>query len=308
MSKYLDAASKAYYEGNPIIDDSTFDAMAKELDYNRVGYRDGEQPHYSRLYSLDKVYSRNEIGFKEETIETPKLDGLALSLLYVAGELDIAITRGNGIVGKVVTNKVRFLVPEVIDFQGVLFVTGEVVAPKTIENARNYASGSINLKSIDEFRDRVKDLKFIAYDVMGFKCNEYDTGLMFLRAEGINTVLDSDWEEYPQDGRVIRVNDNRIYNEYGFTAKFPKGAIALKDRTEEEIKETVLLRVEWQLGGSKVTPVAHFEEIELGGAKVSKATLHNAGFVEDLDLNIGDILLVRRSGQIIPQVIGKVYD
>jgi len=304
---FLDEAAKAYYEGNPIIEDSLFDSMAEKSGYKKVGYNGTvEDKHYLRLYSLNKIYDIKDVPFTNY-IDTPKLDGLAISLLYVDGKLEKAITRGDGIVGKVITDKIALLVPNTIYANGEVFITGEVVALSSIENSRNYASGSCNLKDLEEFKNRVPNLKFIAYNLQGLPSDTYMGYLLFLSSLGFSTVLDSVCDEYPQDGRVLRMDNTYDYCMLGYTAKFPRGAIALKSREEEEIKETILLDVVWQLGGSKVSPVAIFEEVILGDAKVTRATLHNAGFVEELDLHIGDTLLVRRSGQIIPQIIGKVW-
>jgi len=316
---FLDEASKAYYEGNPIIADSLFDSMAEKSGYEKVGYNGvAEGKHLYQLYSLDKVYDINDVPFaKDNRIESPKLDGLAASLRYDNGKLVLALTRGDGVTGKDITEKLGYLVDKELALFSVDFsdeflnksiqVYGEVVAFRTIPNARNYASGACNLKSIDEFKTRLPNLKFIAYGLNGVDTANYLTSMALLQALGFSTVLDSTWEEYPQDGVVVRLNNNAEFESAGYSAKSPKGAIALKSREEEEIKETMLREVIWQLGGSKVSPVAVFDEIILEDAKVTRASLHNAGFVEDLDLHIGDTLLVRRSGKIIPQVVGKIW-
>jgi len=305
---FLDEASKVYYEGNPIIADSLFDSMAEKSGYAKVGYNGVvEDKHLYRLYSLNKIYDIKDVPFTGGYIDTPKLDGLAVSLLYAHGKLHTALTRGDGVSGKVITDKLAFLVPKEIEPQGVIFITGEVVALKSIENSRNYASGACNLKDVKEFETRISNLKFIAYSI-SIHSETYLESLKYLSSLSFETVVDRDWVEYPQDGRVLRVNSTLIYNNLGFTDKFPRGAIALKSREEEEIKETILREVIWQLGGSKVSPVAIFDEVILGDAKVTRATLHNAGFVEDLELQIGDTLLVRRSGQIIPQIVGKIWE
>jgi DNA ligase (NAD+) len=147
MQKLLDAASKAYYEGTPIMSDSQFDELAAAYGYDSVGYKDDfEISHLYPMYSLQKVFVGEEHPPYDHspgaTVVSPKLDGAAVSLGYYEGELIVALTRGNGKMGRVITDKMRMLVPEKIDRTGAVQITGEVVAPKEIPNARNYASGS----------------------------------------------------------------------------------------------------------------------------------------------------------------------
>ena len=307
MKRFLDEATKEYIDGTPIVSDDVFDAIERLYPTDIVGAEDGEIEHKYRMYSLNKIYSISDLPFSEKYIESPKLDGAAISLLYIYGVLDKALTRGDGKKGFDITDKVKHIVKTALNIKTpILFITGEIVAPKHIENSRNYASGALKLKSLDEFKERVDNLNFIAYDAKGLETNSYTETLNKLKELEFNTVIDSQWSEYPQDGKVLRIDDNKIFDSYGHTAKYPKGAIALKDRKNEEVKETTLRDVIWQVGGSKVTPVAIFDEVVLNDAKVTRATLHNAGFVEDLDLHIGDTLIVRRAGNIIPSVIGKV--
>ena len=165
MKDFLDKASKHYYEGTPIISDAEFDSLASRFGYNSVGYTvtDGI-PHLFRMYSLQKVFSKADLPSDiERYICTPKLDGAAVSILYVNGMLALSLTRGDGNIGRDITEKVRALVPNTIPLNEVIQITGEVVAPKTIPNARNYASGALNLKSMEEFEQR--DLTFVAYDI-----------------------------------------------------------------------------------------------------------------------------------------------
>ena len=129
-----------------------------------------------------------------------------------------------------------------------------------------------------------------------------------LQKEGFNTVLNIPEEhKYPTDGVVYRLDSNEEFSKLGHTSKHPRGAYARKLSSDVEIKETKLLEVVWQVGSSgKVTPVANFEEVVIDDAKITRATLHNPGFIEDMDLSIGDTLLVTRSGGVIPKVLGKL--
>jgi len=310
LEEFLDKASKAYYTGKPFISDSEFDSLSDKADYDKIGANDAEKSvevkHYNRMYSLRKVFDESP-PISNGVVVSSKLDGAAISILFVGGNLVLAATRGNGTVGRDITNKIRYLVPNKIDAadNSVIQITGEVVAKKEIENARNYASGALNLKDEKEFLTR--ELIFVAYDVYPFTKDTYTEELHVLSSYGFNTVIDQSWDEYPHDGVVVRDDSNKEFIKKGFTDKFPRGSYAIKQSSDVEVKETVLLEVTWQVGGSgKVTPVAKFETIVLGDANVSKATLHNVGFIEQHDLNIGDTLLVTRSGGIIPKVIGKL--
>ena len=161
MSKFLDYAAKKYYEGTPVISDKEFDKMAEGTNYVNVGYSDGDIDHTYRMYSLQKKVVGDNIDsvLEGDIVWTPKLDGAAVSLSYVSGNLLLALTRGDGIKGKDITEKMKHLVPNRLHsrrdevYSGRLVqITGEVVANKEIPNARNYAAGSLNLKDIEEFK------------------------------------------------------------------------------------------------------------------------------------------------------------
>jgi DNA ligase (NAD+) len=129
-----------------------------------------------------------------------------------------------------------------------------------------------------------------------------------LEMEKFITILDGKYcrDFFPTDGQVTRLNDNATYKELGYTAKHPRGAYARKLRSDVAIEETVLLDVLWQVGRTgAVTPVAIFEDIVIDDAVINRATLHNAGFLQNMQLEIGDLILVTRSGGIIPKVLGK---
>lgn len=308
MINFLEKASKAYYEGNPIIDDDTFDALESAYPITSVGHKDGEAKHYKRLYSLDKEYSKEDIKLDlSKCIETPKLDGLAVSLLYIGGKLEKAITRGDGITGQDITEKMKLVVPETIFATEVVFIVGEVIVPKSIDNARNYAAGSLNLKDMEEFKNRVPFIYFVAYGsptTESANCS-YVADLAQLHKLGFTTVHTVNEDLFLTDGIVFRLNSNSEYKALGCTAKFPRGAVALKSKEESETKETTVLDVIWQLGASgALTPVALLEPIILEDAKVSRVTLHNVGFIEDMGIEIGCRVLVQRAGHIIPRVIG----
>lgn len=309
MKAFLDYASSKYYAGDPIISDEEFDKLAEYYGYESVGAPVvGDRiAHAFPMWSLQKCYDDEPLtalpGF---TVTTPKLDGAAVALYYIYGNLSLALTRGDGKEGQDITDKMALLVPERLkSTEPMLQITGEVVAPKTIDNARNYAAGALNLKSVDEFESR--DLTFIAYGMKPYKYDCWSEDLSYLSDSGFKTVIDSEWEQFPHDGKVYRLNDYDKFDELGYTSKHPRGAFALKERTGGVI--TKLLGVEWQVGRSGVvSPVAILDPVVIGGATVSRATLHNMKYIEELDLEIGCAVEVVRAGEIIPRVVRRIYE
>jgi DNA ligase (NAD+) len=314
LEQYLDSCSAAYYAGNPIISDEAFDALADSIGYNKVGSAQHEnvKPHLYKMYSLQKFYEGEGKGRPLEGITdisvSTKLDGAAVSLLYIDGEFIRALSRGDGTEGQDITDKVlstNSLIPhKVKNLSGVYQITGEIVAPKHIENARNYAAGALNLKDCDEFKTRA--LSFFAYGVYPYLSATYDSDMQILKKLGFSTVKEVELDKvYPNDGLVFRVNSNQLFKDLGYTSKHPRGAYALKTRANHV--ETKLLGVEWQVGKSgKVTPIAILDPVLIGDALVSRATLNNPGFIEALGIEIGDTVAVIRAGEIIPCILHKV--
>ena len=304
MKDFLDRAAKAYYDGTPIISDEEFDALSAAYQYEDVGTSDGEVPHLFPMYSLQKVFEGEDIPnvfSGAEVIVTPKLDGAAVALVYEHGIFVRGLTRGNGKKGRVITSLLRHIVPNVISIKDTVQITGEVVAPKTISNARNYASGALGLKSVEEFISR--DLTFIAYDIQNKTTETFVEALDSLVE--FNTILQSDWNEFPHDGRVFRIDDVAQFENLGYTAHHPRGAFALKRKAPGVV--TKLLNVIWNVGKSGViSPVAILEPVKIGEATVSKATLHNIRFIEEMNLEIGCMVEVIRSGEIIPKIVRRV--
>jgi DNA ligase (NAD+) len=313
LEQYLDACAQAYYAGNPIISDEQFDRLAESCNYEKVGAPEtNKKPHLYPMRSLQKFYENENKrrpleGISEASVSV-KLDGAAVSLLYIDGELIRALTRGDGIEGQDITEKLlstNHLVPhKVQNLKGVYQITGEIVAPKHIENARNYAAGALNLKDCEEFKTRA--LSFFAYAIYPYLRPTYDEDMAILKKLGFSTIKEADLDKvYPSDGLVFRANSNAVYDAEGFTAKHPRAAYALKTRAE--FVETKLLGVEWQVGKSgKVTPVAILEPVVIEDATISRATLNNPGFIEALGIEIGDTVAVIRAGSIIPCILHKV--
>ena len=305
MHNLLDEASDAYYKGNPIMSDASFDILATHFNYDMVGHRvTGGLAHYYKMYSLQKFFDMEDAPQDlHHYIETPKLDGAAISLLYVEGQLSLALTRGDGIIGQDITDKAPSLVPSIISQKGIIQITGEVLMPSSYENARNLAAGALNLKDLEEFAAR--PLVFVAYGMEGSPTKYWDRDMEILSSNMFRTVLNFDVSDYPTDGVVYRINDKFIFKEMGYTSKHPRGAFAFKIQKEGVVTE--LLDVIWQVGKSGVvSPVAILDPINIGGANVSRATLHNMSYIDDLGLEIECNVEVIRSGEIIPRVVRRV--
>lgn len=312
ITEYLMKCSREYYAGCPSISDDVFDALADSVGFNQLGAKQHEdiEKHFYPMYSLQKFYEdegmKNPLEGFSDIDMSPKIDGAAVSLLYIDGRLVRALSRGDGLEGKLVTEKFinTKLVPQEISQQGIVQITGELAAPSHVENARNYAAGSLNLKDLEEFKTRA--VTFFAYGIQPANHTTFRESMQYLISQGFNTIKDADIDKiYPCDGVVFRLNNYIEFYNAGYTAKHPKGAFALKQRNEAV--ETILLDVIWQVGKSgKVTPVGILEPVKVGDALVAKATLNNIAFIRALDLCIGDTVAIERAGDIIPRVLYKV--
>lgn len=314
LVEFLNLASRNYYAGNPIISDEVFDRLSESAGYDKVGAKQHEhlEKHFYPMYSLQKYYEGE--GTKPalpgtDIDSSPKLDGAAISCLYISGTLARVLTRGDGVEGTIVTDKflATKLVPHYLDFASdipVLQITGELCAPKHVENARNYAAGALNLKDVNEFKTR--SVEFFAYGVQPALEATFRGDMKVLKQWGFNTVKDPELHNiFPMDGIVHRLNNNKEFYAAGYTAKHPKGAYAFKERGASV--ETRLLDVVWQTGKSgKVTPVAILEPVLVGDAMVARATLNNIDFIRALEIRIGDIVGIQRAGDVIPQITHKV--
>lgn len=316
MKTFLDYASSKYYAGDPIISDEEFDKLAEYHGYQSVGapVLGDRIAHAFPMWSLQKCYDDEPIiSLGGAVATTRKLDGAAVANYYCQGKHFLSLTRGDGKEGLDITDKMRTLIPQEILYSSmdepVTQITGEVVAPKTIDNARNYAAGALNLNSVEEFKTR--NLTFIAY---GITPHVYDTWTEDMEkladVYGFKTVYTCDphyLDQFPQDGTVFRIDDYERFNELGYTSKHPRGAFALKERKGGVI--TKLLDVEWQVGRSGVvSPVAILEPVVIGEATVSRATLHNIKYIRELDLDYDCLVEVVRSGEIIPKVVRRIYE
>ena len=314
LETLLNQARFSYYNGKPIMSDEAYDRLEDQLGISsQVGHdlidsKSARYPHAFPMYSLQKSYTSldNPNYGSEPVTVTPKLDGAAVSLQYIRGTLSIALTRGDGKQGLDITDNMRFLVPRhLLPFQGVpiIQITGEVVAPATIKNSRNYAAGALSLHDSDEFQKR--DLTFVAYGVQPYPTDNFIEDMEYLNASGFETIIDSDYPMFPRDGDVWRIISNKAFEKLGYTSHHPRGAFARKVKQEGIVTE--LIDVVWQVGKSgNVSPVTILDPIDIDGARVARATLHNIGIIEDLGLEIGCMVEVIRAGEIIPQVVRRV--
>lgn len=309
-------ADDTYDAGVPILTDDQYDAIFGES--STVGSETGDTPHAYPMYSLQKHYA--EDGKPplegESLVETPKLDGCAVALQYIKGHLVLALTRGNGRLGTIISSKMAQLVPlelpELSEVEGVVQITGELVASSGMENSRNYVAGALGLKSVEDFIIKAYEgnMAFVAY---GIQVSDKGPGLTdtylkdmsILAGMGFTSIFNPNLGDFPTDGVVFRVAGNEYFRELGCTSKHPRGAYAFK--VKQKPVETQLLGVEWNVGKSgKVTPVALLEPVIIGEAKISRATLNNMAYIEALGLEIGCTVELIRAGMIIPQVIGRV--
>ena len=306
---YRNKIAKLYYEeGTSPLDDYEWDLLD---DNQTVGYTPRESiRHLYPLFSLQKSFSEQEVWDwteDKEVVESAKLDGAAVSLLYNNGVLVRATSRGDGVKGVDITSNIKHLVANQISRQTLMQIDGEVIAPSSIPNARNYAAGALNLKSEEEFKTRVPNLSFVAHDMRPNTGFRYWSEIMQHCSEvlGFHTDLSFDSTGFPTDGLVYRIDNLKEWEAAGFTAHHPRGSIAFKE--QKAGVATTLLDVVWQTGKSGVvTPVAHLEPVMIGEAKVSRATLHNMEYINELGLELGCQVEVIRSGEIIPRIVRRL--
>lgn len=270
-----------------------------------------------------------------------KFDGLTLNILYENGKIVKASTRGNGEVGEVVTAQVNTIrkLPKTIEYKGRIEIQGEgilrlsrlneynLTASEPLKNARNGAAGAI--RNLNPQVTAQRGLSFFAYNI-GYSDKTFATQTEmreFLKAEGFETEGDfekvNDAEsamkyadrtgekreklDYLIDGVVFKVDDVHLRDEIGFTEKFPKWAVAYKFKADE--MTTTLQDVEWQVSRSaKLNPIAILEPVDIGGVTVSRATLNNYGDILKKKVKIGDKVFVRRSNDVIPEIMGVAIE
>ena len=293
--------------------------------------------NFSELKAFGEKIDHSKTNFSVE----PKIDGLSVSLEYKDGLFFRGSTRGDGVVGEDVTANLLQIksIPKAIKFDGELEVRGEVFMPKEsflkllkrqelmgetpAKNPRNAAAGSLRQKNSKVTSERELDIFiFNIQRIVGKEFYSHVETLDFLKDLGFSTLpfytkcknIDEVIEEverigenrgnlsYDIDGAVVKVDNLNYRTELGSTSKFPKWAVAFKYPPEE--KETVLKEIEINVGRTgALTPTAIFDPITLAGTSVSRATLHNEDFIVSKGIGIGDTIVVRKAGDIIPEVL-----
>ena len=358
LIEILNNASRLYYQySTPIMTDFEYDKLYDELEKleketNTVLSNSPTQnvepeaidslvkvEHPAPMLSLSKTKSISELASfleNQEGLLSWKLDGLTIVLTYKDGKLSSGVTRGNGIIGEVITENVKKFknIPLTIPYKGTLVVRGEAVIKYSdfnkmneeldddssqYKNPRNLCSGSVrqldskvtakrNVNCIifalieSEKKFKLKSEEFEWLKSLGFDVVEYHKVTSNNIEEQV-LYFKNKINEYdiPSDGLVLLYNDIEYGKQLGTTAKYPKNAIAFK--WQDETAETKLIDVDWLVSRTGlINPVAVFEPVELEGTIVSRASLHNVSILQGLSLGIGDTILVYKANMIIPQI------
>ena len=300
-----------------------------------------KETHESPMLSLDKTKERETLRAfigTNPTLLSWKMDGLTIVLTYENGELQKAVTRGNGIVGEVITNNARTFknIPLKIAYQGRLVLRGEAIITysdferinETIEdvdakykNPRNLCSGSV--RQLNNQITAERNVRFYAFALVSAQDvdmhNSRAYQMEWLKSQGFEVVeyrmvtgesLDEAMDyfshaiennDFPSDGLVALYDDIAYGDSLGSTAKFPRNAFAFK--WADEIRETTLREIEWSPSRTGlINPIAVFDPVELEGTTVSRASVHNVSIVKELQLGIGDTIQVYKANMIIPQI------
>ena len=356
----LDQAAKTYYqEDREIMSNQEYDSLYNQLEQLeketgtvltnsptvRVGYEAvnelPKEEHPSPMLSLDKTKDREVLrGFigNHKCLLSWKLDGLTIVLTYENGELVKAVTRGNGIVGEVITNNARVFknIPLRIPYKGQLVLRGEAIityseferinetigdADAKYKNPRNLCSGSV--RQLNNEITAKRNVRFYAFALVSAQdvdfSNSREQQFIWLKKQGFEVVeykvvtsesLDEAMDyfskaivnnDFPSDGLVVTYDDIAYGESLGSTAKFPRNSFAFK--WADEMRETRLVDMEWSPSRTGlINPVAIFEPVELEGTTVSRASVHNISIVKELQLGIGDTIKVYKANMIIPQI------
>lgn len=358
LIEILNNASRLYYQySTPIMTDFEYDKLYDELEKleketNTILSNSPTQnvepeaidslvkvEHPAPMLSLSKTKSISELASflgNQEGLLSWKLDGLTIVLTYKDGKLSSGVTRGNGIIGEVITENVKKFknIPLTIPYKGTLVVRGEAVIKYSdfnkmneeldddssqYKNPRNLCSGSVrqldskvtakrNVNCIifalieSEKKFKLKSEEFEWLKSLGFDVVEYHKVTSNNLEEQVLYFKNKIYEyDIPSDGLVLLYNDIEYGKQLGTTAKYPKNAIAFK--WQDETVETKLIDVDWLVSRTGlINPVAVFEPVELEGTIVSRASLHNVSILQGLSLGIGDTILVYKANMIIPQI------
>lgn len=360
LVKKLNEAAKAYYqEDREIMSNREYDELYDRLEKMEketgivladsptvnVGYEAVDslpkETHETPMLSLDKTKDREvlrEFIGSHKTLLSWKMDGLTIVLTYDHGELEKAVTRGNGVVGEVVTNNARVFrnVPLKIPFQGRLILRGEAIirysdferinqsigdVDARYKNPRNLCSGSV--RQLNNQVTAERNVYFYAFSLVSAQGvdmhNSREFQMEWMKDQGFDVVeykivtagnLDEamdafaaaiETNDFPSDGLVALYDDIAYGDSLGSTAKFPRNSFAFK--WADEIRETTLREIEWSPSRTGlINPIAVFDPVELEGTTVSRASVHNVSILRELELGIGDTIQVYKANMIIPQI------
>ena len=360
LVELLNKANKAYYqEANEIMTNFEYDKLYDELvgleketgmvlsnsPTVNVGYQVVSQlpkeQHNSPMLSLDKtkeVGALADFAGDRKCLLSWKMDGLTVVLTYENGELVKAVTRGNGLVGEVITNNAKTFknIPISIPYKGRLTLRGEAIikysdfeqinreiedADSKYKNPRNLCSGSVRQLNSQVTAER--NVNFVAFALInaddvdfgnsieqqykwmesqGFQVVEYRVVTRNSMEDAVKYFAEKiQTYDYPSDGLVLMFDDIEYGLSLGTTAKFPRNGIAFK--WEDEQAETTLKYIEWSPSRTGlINPVAVFEPVELEGTTESRASVHNISIMEELELGSGDRIKVYKANMIIPQI------
>ena len=360
LVKKLNEAAKAYYqEDREIMSNREYDELYDRLEKMEketgivladsptvnVGYEAVDslpkETHETPMLSLDKTKDREvlrEFIGSHKTLLSWKMDGLTIVLTYDHGELEKAVTRGNGVVGEVVTNNARVFrnVPLKIPFQGRLILRGEAIirysdferinqsigdVDARYKNPRNLCSGSV--RQLNNQVTAERNVYFYAFSLVSAQNvdmhNSREFQMEWMKDQGFDVVeykivtagnLDEamdafaaaiETNDFPSDGLVALYDDIAYGDSLGSTAKFPRNSFAFK--WADEIRETTLREIEWSPSRTGlINTIAVFDPVELEGTTVSRASVHNVSILRELELGIGDTIQVYKANMIIPQI------
>ncbi len=367
--KELQHHDKLYHqESEPIISDADYDRLKHEIikiekenkflkseisPSKKVGYKPSKSfakyTHKARMLSLSNAFDKADLENFEKKILNylntkinleysvePKIDGISASLTYINNKLEIGVSRGDGLVGEIITDNLKTIkdipqkieskdFPENIEIRGEVFITKKNFSKlkDKFANARNAASGSLRQKDSNETKKI--PLNFVAYTYGYIKKNNFNSQSEFLfklkkwgfKINKENKIKKSIEEllefhkkfelkrfslDYDVDGLVYKVNDISLQNRLGYTSNSPRWAIAHKFSADSSY--TKILNIEIQIGRTgALTPVAKVQKVNIGGVLVSNATLHNEDEIVRKDIRVGDVVKIERAGDVIPHVI-----
>ena len=363
--------NKHYYDkSKPLVNDYEFDKLKNEIielekkykylnnsnsPTNTIGYKPSKNfiksAHRVKMLSLSNIFSKDDLinfekkicnflnlkhGSKIEYSVEPKIDGISASLTYKDGILKSGLSRGDGLVGELITENLKTIkdIPKKINSKGFprdVDIRGEVFISKKdflemkdkFANPRNAASGSLRQKNSNETKKI--PLKFIAYnfgyseglkvekqsefleqlDKWGFKVSKFNKVISGIEnlLENYKKIENQRFElDYDVDGLVYKINSFTLQNRLGFLSNSPRWATAHKFSAINSFSK--ILNIEIQIGRTgALTPVAKIEPVNIGGVVVSNASLHNEDEINRKDIRIGDTVNIERAGDVIPHVI-----